>query len=205
MALLTTDEIENLRFHLGFGNLQVGAYPYTPDGFFELFTNIVQPYLSDASLTSSTTAIDASNGSLVVVVTPLDMTDIVMNQRLIVDNDDDAELVTVKAITGTTFTAKFKYSHGSTGYPVAVATGTSRIRYLLTRADKLHEAMFGDLVTAVAGLQSADKGEVVWIGRSSVLKAQYDQYRAIIGQIGSLIRVEPLSGATGPATRLEAY
>ena len=57
MSLLTTAEIENLRFHLGYGNLQVGAYPYTPDGFFELFTNVIKPYLSDAEATSATTAI----------------------------------------------------------------------------------------------------------------------------------------------------
>ena len=60
---LTTDEIEHLRYHLGFGNLDVGAYPYTPDGFFELFTNVIQPYLHEGLETSATTAIRAGTPS----------------------------------------------------------------------------------------------------------------------------------------------
>ena len=207
MAALTPDEIESLRFHLGFGNLQVGAYPWTPDGFFELFQNVIAVYLTTAAETSATTPIVASNlAPAVVTITPVSMTDITANQRLIVDNDDDAEIVAVKSVTSTTFTAKFRFSHDGSGYPIAIETGTSRLRYLMHRADRVHEAMFGPLVTAVAGLQSADKGEVVWIGRSSVLKAQYDQYRAIIGQISTLIRVESLSAnGGGRVTRMESY
>jgi hypothetical protein len=217
MAALTPDEIEVLRYHLGYGNLQVGAYPWTPDGFFELFTNVVKPYLSDGLSTSAATAIDTSAGPVIATLTPGAMSAsinygqgpitsaIVPGARLIIDCDDDAEIVVVKSTTLTTCTAKFKRTHDASGYPVAVETGTSKLRYLLHRAGRVHEAMFGPLVTATAGLASVDKGEVVWIGQSSVLKGQLDQYRAIVAEISSLVRVDPVAVGGERMGRMEAY
>lgn len=207
-AVLTAAEIESLRFHLGFGNLQVGAYPWTPDGFFELFTNVIAVWLSDSPPTSATTAIDASAGPVIATVTPLDMTTVAASCRLVIDCDDDTEVVVVKSVTATTFTAKFKLSHDASGYPLALETGTSRLRYLLHRADRVHEAMLGIETGVTAGIASVDKGEVVSIGQNSVLRGHYAQYKAIVGEISSLVRVESLAPdvtAGGPVTQLEAY
>lgn len=203
---LTAQEIEHLRFHLGYGNLAVGAYPWTPDGFFEIFTNVIGPYLTTAAETTAPTPINCSAGPAIVVVTPASMTGIALNVRLVVDVGDEAEVVVVKAATATTFTARFTLSHSSAGYPVAVESGVARLRMLLHRADRVHEAMLGSQVGAVAGIQSVDKGEVVWFGPTSVLKATFDQYAAIVGQISRLVRVQPADlGAGGGHGRLEAY
>lgn len=214
MAVLTPLEVERIRFHLGYGNLNVGAYPWSPDGFFELFTNVIAVYLSDATTTTATTAIDASGGPVIVAVTPASMavtlsdgtaSTITPGMRLIIDNDDDAEIVVVKSVTGTTFSAKFQNSHDASGYQVALEVGTSWLRYLLHRADRVHQAMLGPLVTATAGLASVDKQETVWVGQNSVIKAIYTQYQAIVGEISRLVRVDSLMQSTGPMTRMEAY
>jgi len=215
VAVLTSPEIEAIRFHLGYGNLAVGAYPWTPDGFFELFTNVIAVYLTDIPPTSAATAIDASAGPVVATVTPASMaitlpdgtsSVISPNMRLIVDNDDDAEIVVVKSTTVTTFSARFTNSHDVSGYPVAVEVGTSRLRYLLHRANRVHEAMFGRLVTTTAGIQSIDNGEVVWFGQNSVIKGMYTQYQAIVAEISSLVRVDPVQiGGGGNPSRMEAY
>jgi hypothetical protein len=203
-AVLTTAEVENLRFHLGYGNLQVGAYPWTPDGFMELFTNVIALYLSTGAETSATTVVDASAGPVIVVVTPLDMTGIAPNVRLLVDNGDDTEFVIVKTASSTTFTARFALSHGA-GYPVAVETGTSRLRYLLHQADRVHAALMSPTITATAGLKQLDKGEVEWFGPTAVLKSVWTQYQTIVGQISRLVRVAPVGQQQGPTTALEAY
>jgi hypothetical protein len=205
MAQLTTAEVENLRFHLGYGNLQVGAYPWTPDGFFELFTNVIKPYLSTGPETSATTPVDASAGAIVAVVTPVDMTGIDVNVRLIVDNGEDTEVVVVKAVTATTFAARFALSHAGSGYPIAVETGTSRLRWLLHQADRTHQAMLSPMVTATAGLKSVDKGEVEWFGPTAVLRSVLAQYQTIVDQISRLVRVPATLPSRGPSTRLEAY
>ena len=52
--VLTASEVEAIRFHLGYGNINVGAYPYTPDGFYELFTDVVAANLSTGAETTAT-------------------------------------------------------------------------------------------------------------------------------------------------------
>jgi len=61
--------------------------------------------------TTSTTAITAGN----FTVTPASMTGIVVNQPLVIDSIASTfqETVFVSAITGTTFTANFRYAHSS--------------------------------------------------------------------------------------------
>lgn len=202
---LTTQEIEQLRYHLGYGNLAVGAYPYTPDGFFELFTNVIGPYLTTAAETTATTAVDASAGPSVVVVTPASMTGIAVNVRLVVDVGDEAETVVVKAVASTTFTARFSLSHSSAGYPVAVESGVARLRVLLHQADRSRAAMLGPTTAAAGGIQSVDKGEVVWFSGTAVLRSHLEQYHRIVAAISSLVRVAPVGGSGGGGGRLEAY
>lgn len=60
--------------------------------------------------TTSTTAVGAGT----VTVTPSSMTNIVVGKGLIVGTGSSKETVTVTAITGTTFTAKFGVSHSGT-------------------------------------------------------------------------------------------
>lgn len=201
-AVLTNTEVERLRGHLGYGMIQVGGYPWTPDGFFELFYNVIAQYLSSAAETTATTAITANT---IAVVTPASMTGIAVNERLIVDVADDAEIVTVKAVTLTTFTARFLKAHTAAGYPISIDSGVPRLRYLLTQADLAWAALLDKSVGNSSGLKSLAREEVVWFGPYAVLKGKLDHYKAIVLEIARLIRVEPVPYPDERSSQMEAY
>lgn len=200
---ISDPEKESLRFHLGYGNLDFGAYPYTPDGFKELFEQVIQPNITGGAETSATTAIAAGS---TVVVTPLAMTSIVANARLVVDVGDDAEIVAVRSVTLTTFSAKFTKAHPVSGYQIALLSGQARLRLLLNQADAAWQAANSMAVGAVAGLKSVDKGDVVWFEGFQVLKDRLTQYKSIVMSLSSLVRVLPRwADECGGSARLEAY
>lgn len=199
---LTTAEIEELRLHLAYGNISIGAYPTTPDGFYEVFYDVVSPYLSTGTETSATTAITADTTT---TVTPVAMAGIVVYGRLIVDVGDEAEIVTVKAVTGSTFVAAFKKTHAATGYPIATNSGVARLRLLLHDANKAFATMTGASITSSAGLKSVGRGAVEWFGSGSVLSATRQHYLAIVEQISNLVRVPMQDSDNGKTTRLEMY
>ncbi len=203
--VLTAAEVEAIRFHLGYGNIAVGAYPHTPDGYFEAFTNVVAEYLSTGAETTATTAIAAGSTT---TVTPVSMTGIAVNVRLIVDVADEADIVVVKSVTATTFTAKFALAHPASGYPIAVESGVSRARYLIHRANKALEKLTGGSITTSAGLKSVGRGAVVWQEGGAVFSQTQQHYRGIVEQLSSLVRVLPRwanDGDGGRVTQLEAY
>jgi len=191
LSVLTTAEIESLRFHLGYGQIGIGAYPSTPDGFYELFHDVIQPYLTSGEETSSTTVIAAGAAT----VTPLSMTSIAVHTQLVVDVGDLAEIVVVKSVTGTTFTAVFAFAHPVTGYPIAVLSGVSRLRMLLWLADKAwgviqsgSSSSASSLLTG--GLKKVD--EIEWHPSGSTMTTQEARvldYRNIQALISSLVRV----------------
>lgn len=186
MAVLTDAELEELRWHLGWGNISVGGYPHTPDGYFEAIRNVVAEYLTTEAETSATTAITANTTA---TVTPVSMTDIATNVRLVVDVGDDAEVVVVKSTTATTFTAKFTVAHEATGYPVAVFSGLARLRLLLHQANKAFVTLTGSTITKSAGLKSVGRGAVEWYGGGAQYQAIVQHYRGIVMQLSSLVRV----------------
>jgi len=201
---VTDAEIESLRYHLGYGNLGVGGYPYTPDGFLELFRDVIQPNLTGGTETTATTAITAGSTT---AVTPASMTGIVVNARLVVDVGDLAEIVPVKSVTLTTFSAVFVSAHPASGYPIALLGGQARLRYLLHRADSAETLSLAADVGLLAGLKQVDKGDVEWFqsgsGGSSVLITRQKAYQQIRRQLSSLVRV-PLADE-GESTVVEAY
>lgn len=202
---LTTSEMESLRTHLRYGNMDTLAYPYTPDGFLVLFRDVIGPALGVDTETSATTTIAAG----IVVVTPLVMTNIVAGASLVVDVGEDAEIVMVKAVTSTTFTARFAKAHASSGYPVAVMCGKQRVRFLLAQADRLWAKSQGSDITQTAGLKQLGQGEIEWVnGASGVIDDVGSQYAAIVAELSSVCRVPIGDGGTDGqrrGTAVEVY
>ncbi len=200
---LSTAEIESVRFHLGYGNVAVGALPYTDDGYWSVFDQLVSVYLGTGTETSSTTAITAGSTT---TVTPAAMTDIVVYGQLVVDTAEQAECVTVKAVTLTTFTAYFAKSHSS--YPISTMCGKARLRLLLHDADIAWRALGMASVGSAGGLKSVDKGDVVWQDNASANPAvagRMAQYAAICRSISALVRVPLRGSGNSGAVMLEAY
>lgn len=205
-AVLTSAEIEAVRFHLDYGNISVGGYPYTPEGYFELFTNVVAEYLTTGAETTAATVVTADT---IVTVTPASMTGITANSRLVIDVDTDRETVVVKSVTATTFTARFAKAHTGT-YPIAVESGVTRLRELIAAADTAYKALTSDDVGAASGVKKVDEIEFFGGAKStgmSVLDGRLAHYRAIVARIASLVRVPVncLEQACGGGTQLETY
>lgn len=191
---ISTAECESLRHHLQYGNIDSEAYPYTPDGFQALFEQVIAPNLTTGAETTSASSIVAG----LAVITPASMTDIVPRAQLVIDVGDDAEIVVVGAVTISTFSARFRQAHAA-GTPIAVMSGTARLRMLLHAADKAWSALQDASVGATSGLKQVDRGDVEWQPGGRVIKDRQAHYRAIVDQIGSLVRVTPRWPTAGGA------
>lgn len=185
---LTDSEIQALRFHLGYGNIDIGAYPYTPDGFSYLFEQVIAPNLDVVASTTATTTTTAGASATVTVGA---ITSIAAWTQVIVDVGDDAEIVVVRSVSGLTFTAYFAKAHVNP-YPVAVSSGEARLRYLLWQADKAWQTLQSSGITKTAGLKQLGQGEIEWFPDGSVLTDTRAHYDSIVDSIASLVRVAPI-------------
>jgi hypothetical protein len=201
---LSTAEIESVRFHLGYGNVAVGALPYTDDGYWSVFDQLVSVYLGTGTETSATTAITSGSTT---EVTPAAMTGIAVYGQLVVDTADQAEVVVVKATTISTFTAYFAKAH--TAYPISTMCGKARLRMMLHDADTAWRALGAVSVGASGGLKSVDKGDVVWQDASGssnqAVAGRMAHYGAICRSISALVRVPLRGSGNSGAVMLEAY
>lgn len=183
---LTTAEKDAIRHHLGYGNLSVVSLPYTGDLFWSQ-VDFVSSYLDTGAETSATTEVTAGSTT---VVTPVAMTGITVYGQLVVGVADEAEVVMVSASTVSTFTASFAKDHATTGYPIATMSGLARLRLLLWDADKAWREISDPATSSSAGLQSVDKGDVVWFSGFRVLSDKLSHYMAIANQISHLTRIQ---------------
>ena len=185
---LSDSEVQSLRFHLGYGNVNgPDAYPYTPDGFQELFA-VIAPAIQTAAETTASTAVTAGSTTTVTVAS---ITDIAARTELVIDVADDAEVVIVKSVSGSTFTAAFAKSHPASGYPVAIMSGEARLRMLLWDAGAAWKKAQSSSITKTAGLKQLGRGEIEWFPNGSVLSDTMDHYRSIVWSISALVRVRP--------------
>lgn len=183
---LTASEIQSLRFHLGYGNVSQDGRPYTPDGFWEVFEQIISPNLGTGTETTGSTAIVAGS---VTTITVASITDIAANARLVVDVGENAEIVAVRSISGSTLTAYFANAH-TASYPVALLSGTARLRLLIHAADRAWQAAMSGKILSTAGIKQVDKGDVEWFGPGAVRIETAHAYRDIVASISSLVRVQ---------------
>ena len=201
---LTNAEVESLRFFLGWGNLDVRAYPYTRDGWWEALYGVVKESLTDGAETTANVAI-ASAG--IATVTPASMDEIVTHARLVIDVGDDEETVTVRATAATTFSARFVRAHAAP-FAICVESGVTRCRQLLARAYRVLSEKTGTKITSSAGLKMVGQGEVEWFGPTAVLTATDSQLLAIRRELSSLVRVplrEDYEDGGHPPRMLETY
>jgi hypothetical protein len=181
---VTDDEIESLRFHLSYGNLSEDG-PYTPDGFQAVFYQVIQPNLTTGAMTTASGSATAGISS----VTVADITGIAAQTRLVVDVGDAAEVVVVRSVGASAFTAQFAADH-TAPFPVAVMSGEARLRLLLHRADATWRATQAADIGASAGLKRIE-GDVEWFPGGNTLQGRQKAYRAVVGELSRLVRVAP--------------
>lgn len=200
---LSTAEIQSLRFHLGYGNLDTPAQTYTLDGFYELFRDVVAPNLETGAMTTSSTATTAG---ATTTITLASVTGFAAYTPFVADVGDEAEVTIAKAVSGSTVTARFEKAHAA-GFPVAVMSGEARLRMLLWDADIAWKKAQNASITKTAGLKQLGQGEIEWFGGGQVLADTMNHYRSIQKSISDLVRVLPAEGSdgSGGCARLEAY
>lgn len=204
MALVDA-EIQSLRFHLGYGNVSTGAYPYVSDGWHEVFESVISPNLQDGAETTSATAVTAGSTTTITVASG---TDLVSNARLVIDVGDNAEIVVARNVSGVSVTAYFVNAHTGT-YPVALMSGIARLRMMLHAADKAWTHLQSSGLSTGAGVKKVDEVEFFDPrsgGKSAQLAGARAHYESIVGDISSLVRVEPRWARERSARRrLESY
>lgn len=201
---VSDSEIEAVRVHLSYGGV-ISASPYTPDGFYETFHQVVQPSLYEGESTTIALAIAAGT----VTVTPASMTGITAHKRLVIDVGNEYEVVAVRSVTSTTFSASFAKAHAA-ACPVQVESAVTRLRTLLWSADKAWQTLLSAGITQTAGIKQLGQGEIEWFPGGQVLQDTVNHYKAIVSQLGALVQVQPAwevggGGRSGRVSRLEAY
>jgi hypothetical protein len=189
-SVLTDAEVQSLRAHLGYGNVSTGAYPYTPDGWHEVFSDVIAPNLQTGEETTSSTTVAAGSATIVVA----SATDVVAHARLVIDVGDAMEVVVVRAVSGVNVTATFAAAHSGT-YPVALMSGLARLRMLLHAADKAWLSLQSPAMASTAGIKRVE-GDVEFFeprssGATSKMTGTRAHYESIVSEISSLVRVLP--------------
>ena len=136
-------------------------------------------------------------------ITLASVTGIAAYTRLVIDVGDDAEIVTVRSVSGSAVTATFAKAH-TQPYPVAIESGTAVLRTLLHSADAAYDRLRSSSITKTAGLKQLGKGEIEWFEGGYVLRDTLAHYRSIQQQISDLVRVS-IAGGGEAVSLLEAY
>ena len=192
-------EIEALRFHLGKGQLGPLSVVYAGNNYYEFFQGVIKDNLSDYASTTATATITSAT---TVEVTPVSMTDIVPYARLYVDVGDSLDVVQVKAVGASTFTASFAKAHTGT-FPIQLECGVARLRQLLWSADKAFQAMQASTVTETAGIKQLGQGEIEWFDGTAVLEGKARHYQTIVEELAKLVMID--TGSSRGNVSTEAY
>lgn len=165
--MLRQEEIQRLKFELGYNIVQVGAEAYLLDGYAAVFDKAIEPYLVDLG-SSSTTVVTAAGTPTAVAITVASNPAItgLTNQNLtfvqgstvVVDVGPMQETgVCVLGITGLVLTMQLQLAHGTVGsYPVLLQGGEQVVRDLFTRLDVIK----GELLNTspkTAGVEQVDE------------------------------------------------
>lgn len=150
MALLDS-ELERIKAELGYNTLTIGALPYV--GFSQLFTNVVQAYMSSGATTTSTTSVTAATTPTPVSLTLGSATGFAALARVVVDVDDRQEVVTVQSVSGSTISVILSLAHSGT-YPVTVEGGESLVREQLALLRAINAQILS--AASTAGIKRVD-------------------------------------------------
>ena len=162
---LTSVELDQIRFELGYPLTRIGAEPYIT--FAAVFSRAVAPYLTDVGSTSAT-AVTASaagaNNTIVVAanpvaVDPYNTVGFVVGANVVVDVGPAQETAIIQVVSGLSLTLSLTNAHGALGiYPVMLAGAEKFIRDLLNRLTVISNELT-NTAPKVAGLTKVDEIE----------------------------------------------
>ena len=150
MAILDS-ELERIKAELGYNVLTIGALPYV--GFSQMFTNVVQAYMSTGASTTSSTAVTAATSPTPATLLLTSGTNFAAGQRVVIDVDERQEIVTAQNVSGASLTVLLTLAHSGT-YPVTVEGGETLIREQLARLRAINAQITA--AASTAGIKRVD-------------------------------------------------
>lgn len=191
---LTAAELRRVKYELGYSLLSVGAEPYI--SFVSLFDQIVQPFLTAGTATTSGTQVEAAITPTPVSLTLASGTGVTAGDRVVIDVDARQEVATIQHVTGSTIKVLLSFDHTGT-YPVEVEGGCSIVRGILRKLDAIgglgtnSDALSKALSTA--GLKRVDEIEFFGGGLSSQtrigqVKALQNYWRDELASVLGVVR-----------------
>jgi hypothetical protein len=168
---LKYEEIQRLKWELGFNAVNVGAEIYVLNGYAAVFDAAIAPYLIDQGSVSATvlTAQPAPTTVAVTVAANPPIKGAVVNvygqafqvgTKVVVDVGPNQETdVIVQSVdpTGLVLTMALQNEHGTlAGYPIVLQSGEYIARDILVRLDILNQQLKG-IAPVTAGVAQADE------------------------------------------------
>ena len=153
MATLTDDEVGRIKAEVLDNVLDVGAVPYI--GIRAIY-DVIRDHVASSSVaaTTSATAVTAAGPTTLTLAS---VTGLAAGSRVVLDVDSVREVVTVRAVVGSTISVVCRRLHSGT-YPVEVESPLTIVRGLLADLAALDDQEQD--ATASAGLKRVD--EVEW-------------------------------------------
>lgn len=197
---LSDAELHRLRTELGDNLLEVAASPYL--GLRSVWT-VIQANLEAPTIsTTSTTSVTAAGATTLTLAS---ITGFAAKQRAVLDCDEQREVVTVRAVSGSTISVLCRKLHSGT-YPVEVETGETIVRGLLQDLEIARQRVLD--AAASAGLKQVD--EVQWFGASDG-RTQIDELvrhqRLLRGELARACGVSQFyrGSTSGSSSAIEVY
>lgn len=153
MSTLTDDEMHRIRYECGEHLLAIGAEPYIAHAY---VFDLVRDYCASSSTVATTSATAVTSAGPTVLTVAL-ITGLAQFDKVVLDVDDSRETVTIRSITGSTFSCICRKTHSGT-YPVEKESAITIVRGILSDLTRIE--IEGNDVTAVGGLKKVD--EVEW-------------------------------------------
>lgn len=151
-------------FELGYSGLTLSALPYAFDGVTQIFLQVLQPYIQQGNLTTSSTPVTANANPTLTAITVASLTSnptsgpttMVVGDVLIVDQGIYQERSYIETITGNVIGCMLQNPHVGT-YPVTVESGESLVRACLRECVLIAQRISN--VSAQVGIKKADEVE----------------------------------------------
>lgn len=161
MSTLTDDECARIKSECLDHVLATGANPYiTTKYVYDLIRdNVVS---SSVAPTTSSTAVSTPGAA---VLTLASITGFTAGQRVVLDDDDARETVTIRAVAGNTISVVCRYAHAGT-YRVQVESPVTIVRGILSDLITTEQGERSQFLTA--GIKRADEVEFFGRGEGSV-------------------------------------
>ena len=154
MATLTDDDMADVRRVLGDNLLSTGASPYF--GIMKLW-DVIRDNVSSSSTAAATSSSTTVSASGPTTLTLASVTGLAVGQRLMVDSDQQREVCTIRAISGSTVSVVCTRTHSGT-YPVEIVSPLAIVRGLIADDWALEQRVRD--AWGSAGLKQVD--EVAW-------------------------------------------